>query len=525
MEYFIRIISGTAPVQKYKIEPGETLIGRSRSAGIRVKDPDVSGKHFLLRFNGGDITVENLSSSGTRLDDQMLFETVQVKSGQHIYAGATLDCIIEDEELTAENDARTFSGAFDPDPVTEDQTSASAGGTENSGTANETGHGTASGTENKTSDSHNTGTASDTDHSEPGTGRGDTVANKTRVATPDEIQYIKDQKKKRFNRVKTVRILLLLLVAAAVVMLCFREKKEPVSELTWAKKADGQWNTGAVSLPGMEIKNGGFAVFYPEYSKSSVAVQKNFLEINTFLGADAEVPLRIVLSASTLDRHLDVSLSADLKNWMRDCGSDPDSRWIFENISSMQFFGTENGLPSLSVSYVRESKNESSCGIARIFRQGATAYILRAEVPFAEKDRAGKILNSTHFLLFSRKFVADHWEGGIPALALDSNALLRLRNEISNASPARLARLQRIICGVLVQAVKTKDAGLEESALGLLRVLREEQKICFNTLKIKYVNAMLEHDRAAAEKIRAESAAVFSLSSDKRFYDIRQNLW
>ncbi len=522
MEYFIRIISGAAPVQKYKIEQGETLVGRSRSATIRVKDQDVSGKHFLLRFDGEILTVESLSSNGTRLDDQMLFETVEVKSGQHIYAGAGLDCIIEDEALSSENDAKTFAVSAESDPATQDKTPASV----DNGTANGTAGGTASGTENQTSDSHNTGTgdySSDTANS--GTGRGDTVANKTRVATPDEIQFIKEQKKKRFNRVKSVRILLLILAAAAIAMLCFMRKEKLPTELSWAKTADGKWDTDAVSLPGIGLKEGGFAIFYPKYAKSSVSVQHNRLEVKTFLGQSADVPLNLILDSSTGNKHLERTLNADLKEWMRECGSSQDARWMFENISSMQFFGAGNGLPSLTVPYVRETKEQSSWGIARIFRQGATAYILRVEVPFSEKDRAEQILRSTTFVLISNKFVSEHWEGGSVAQALDWDHLLQIKNNIRSASPARLAQLQRLITGTLIHAAKTKDQKKQEFAMEMLKLLREEQAVCFNTLKIKYVNAMLEHNRAAAEKIRAESAAVFSLQTDKRFYDIRQNLW
>ncbi len=517
MEYFIRIISGSAPVQKYKIEQGETLVGRSRSANVRVKDQDVSGKHFLLRFNGEELTVENLSSNGTMLDEQMLFEIAQVKSGQHIYAGATLDCIIEDEALSEENDAKTYSSALAAVPATGDQTPA--------GTHDGTAPGTASGTENKTSDSHNTSADVSSNTDDSGTGRGDTAANKTRVATPDEIQLIKEQKKKRFNRIKAARIILLLLVAGAIGMLFFTREEPVPGKLIWAKKPDGQWNTDTVSLPGKSTKEDGFAVYYPKYKDSKVSVQNDQLKINTFLGENAEVPLELTLDAVTKNENLDISLTDNLKIWMAHCNSSPDSRWMFENISPLQFFGADNGLPSLTVSYVRENKNESSYGIARIFRNGATAYILRTEVPFNEKERAEHILNTTAFLLFSNKFIANNWAGGLPALELSWDALQQLRSDINNAAPSRLVQLQRKVYGVLSQAVKSDDQKKYEFAMELLMLLRNKQKICFNALKIKQVNAALEHNRGAVKKICAESAAIFSLDTDKRFYDIRQNLW
>ena len=57
MNYYIRVISKDSPVQKYKLEQGETLVGRSRSATIRIKEPDVSGKHFIIRLEGDLILV------------------------------------------------------------------------------------------------------------------------------------------------------------------------------------------------------------------------------------------------------------------------------------------------------------------------------------------------------------------------------------------------------------------------------------------------------------------------------------
>ena len=109
MNYYIRVISKDSPVQKFKLEQGETLVGRSRSADIRIKEPDVSGKHFIVRLEGDQLSVENLSSKGIHLDEQMLFENSPVKSGQRIFAGDSLECIIEDEELSEANDAQTFS--------------------------------------------------------------------------------------------------------------------------------------------------------------------------------------------------------------------------------------------------------------------------------------------------------------------------------------------------------------------------------------------------------------------------------
>ena len=100
-----------------------------------------------------------------------------------------------------------------------------------------------------------------------------------------------------------------------------------------------------------------------------------------------------------------------------------------------------------------------------------------------------------------------------------------MKNKIKSTSPIRLAASYRLVNGILVDAMLKGDKAKLQVAQEMLLALREVQSRNFNAMKIRYINALLERNAAAAEKIKAETAAIFSLSNDKRFYEIRTNKW
>ena len=552
MNYNIRVISKSAPPQKFQLEQGENLVGRSRSAQIRIKEPDVSGKHFIIRVEGDAISVENLSSKGIYLDDQMLFENSPVRVGQHIFAGEALECIIEDEELSRRNDEQNFSHNFSQDDLTP--------GSHHSNNETAVGVDTGTGQEatdqsqnrSQTSDSHGTNTGDslqtggsqhtddslqtgsqhtddsslNTDDSANTTGKSrDTAANKTRVATPAEIEYIKEQKKNRVSRLRFVRIILLVLAVLILAGLFLLRDDKGTKDGIWPVKADGSWDTASVDFGGKGFKNGGFSLFYPRYDSSTTNVTGEKIVVKSSLGQKELIPLTLTLEYFSGSKVLRSSMQECLKNWTVARNVKGGERWIFERDTTRQFFGDGNGLPSSLISYVRESNKKNWYGIVRIFRHADRAYILRAEVPFEARDRVESTLRNTSFLLISPRFVEEHWEGGATPVSVDWKTLRSLKNKIKSTSPIRLAASYRLVNGILVDAMLKGDKAKLQVAQEMLLALREVQSRNFNAMKIRYINALLERNAAAAEKIKAETAAIFSLSNDKRFYEIRTNKW
>ena len=547
MNYYIRVISKSALPQKFQLEQGENLVGRSRSAQIRIKEPDVSGKHFIIRLEGDEISVENLSSKGIYLDDQMLFENSSVQVGQHIFAGEALECIIEDEELSRRNDEQNFSHNFSQDALTP--------GSHNSN--NETAVGADTGTEqdatdqsrekSQTADSHGTNTndsretgdslgtdgslhtddsSLNTDDSANTTGKSrNTAANKTRVATPAEIEYIKEQKKNRVTRLRFVRIILLILAVLIIAGLFLLREEKGAKDGIWPVKADGTWDTASVDFGGKGFKNGGFSLFYPRYDSSTTNVTNDKIVVKTSLGQEELIPMTLSLEYFSGSKVLKSTMKECLKIWTVTQNTKGDERWIFEKDSAVQFFGAGNGLPTAIVSYVRESNKKNWYGIVRIFRHADRAYILRAEVPFEARERAEITLRNTSFLLISPQFVVRNWEGGASAVSVDWKTLRELKNRIKSTSPILLSRTFRQINGILIDSMLKGDKAKLQVAQEMLYDLRDLQSRSFNAMKIRYINAVLERNAAAAEKIKAETAAIFSLSNDRRFYDIRANKW
>lgn len=108
----LKIFSSGNKENAYRLTDGEYIVGRSRSAQIKVEEPDVSGKHLLLKVSGDKITAENLSSHGTMLENVSIESPVSVSSGQCLKLGKMIKIFIIDEALDIEG-AITVAPAAD----------------------------------------------------------------------------------------------------------------------------------------------------------------------------------------------------------------------------------------------------------------------------------------------------------------------------------------------------------------------------------------------------------------------------
>jgi len=82
---------GTAQGLYHQIEPGTTLIGRSRSYGIEVNDRGVSRTHASLTLTpDGQVTVEDMGSKNGTLVNGKKIKTMVLKDGDEIRIGQTV---------------------------------------------------------------------------------------------------------------------------------------------------------------------------------------------------------------------------------------------------------------------------------------------------------------------------------------------------------------------------------------------------------------------------------------------------
>lgn len=69
MSFELVFESGSLKGRRWLVpEGGEIMVGRSHTCGIRPNEPDVSGRHAVIRVNGGKIEIEALSAHKTAVD-------------------------------------------------------------------------------------------------------------------------------------------------------------------------------------------------------------------------------------------------------------------------------------------------------------------------------------------------------------------------------------------------------------------------------------------------------------------------
>ena len=87
--YRLTIEQGDPQGAVFELTDGETSIGRSSSARVKLAAPDVSGQHVRLTVRGGQVIAENLSRYQTSIDDTMIQAPAPLASGQRLKLGKT----------------------------------------------------------------------------------------------------------------------------------------------------------------------------------------------------------------------------------------------------------------------------------------------------------------------------------------------------------------------------------------------------------------------------------------------------
>ncbi len=99
MDCELRVIKGPDAGQRLKLAVGQTLVGKSAAAGLRLTDTDASWEHAVVIRAGEDYFLENLSAHGTFLDGQKITAQVKLKPRDEFRVG--LDSVIRLEPADA----------------------------------------------------------------------------------------------------------------------------------------------------------------------------------------------------------------------------------------------------------------------------------------------------------------------------------------------------------------------------------------------------------------------------------------
>jgi diguanylate cyclase (GGDEF)-like protein len=89
-EAYVIVIAGPHTGKMYKVERGETVMGRSPRTDLQLQDVGVSRSHARLTRVGDDVYVEDLqSANGTYLNGERIAVAQQLRDGDKITLGST----------------------------------------------------------------------------------------------------------------------------------------------------------------------------------------------------------------------------------------------------------------------------------------------------------------------------------------------------------------------------------------------------------------------------------------------------
>ena len=496
-----------------ELSPGEHVAGRSRSADVRLAEPDISGKHLKLEVAADGVYAENLSSHGTLLQGAPLAVRRKLHDRDVLTMGKHTEMRIEIPENPGPPNADGEMKTVIPGNSSECEPTSGDGKTEIPPAA-EKDRPAAEGAafpENSPQDENVLQT--DVMH--------------TRLASLEEMNLLRHADRKR-SKGKLFKTVLSCVCALVLLIVLYSLKASPEeANLTWPADSAGR-ALGAFADPGSGGHNsGGFSLAFPSIEgKTAVERRKNLIVVNTRCGRDGSVPLRIFFAQKQSDDFLIRDRKAVFAGMLGEL-QQKDNHWNLAQISDVFFIGSENGLPCLSVEYRRETGGKSWYGEALFFRTGDRAFLRLAEVPAEERARAQNFISNTPFLKFSIIYLHGHWEGsgdynfdGSTDVMMDE-----VSRHLSKQAPFEWSRTYLLLQNVLMESTRTRNTALEAEALVQLRRLRAMQTIWYNAQKIQYDTAKLYNDKRQENAILELCKTVFSSPDDLRYFTLRRNIW
>jgi two-component system, cell cycle response regulator len=86
---YLIVLQGSNVGMMYKLEGGETIIGRASAAGLRLQDDGVSRKHARIVQHGESFVIEDLESANGTLVNGVLVRSQTLKDGDKVRFGST----------------------------------------------------------------------------------------------------------------------------------------------------------------------------------------------------------------------------------------------------------------------------------------------------------------------------------------------------------------------------------------------------------------------------------------------------
>jgi two-component system cell cycle response regulator len=86
---YLIVLAGSNVGEMYRLEEGETFLGRGQNATIKLLDDGISRRHARLMQAGGEVMIEDLKSSNGTIVNGAPVDTQLLKDGDKIRLGST----------------------------------------------------------------------------------------------------------------------------------------------------------------------------------------------------------------------------------------------------------------------------------------------------------------------------------------------------------------------------------------------------------------------------------------------------
>jgi pSer/pThr/pTyr-binding forkhead associated (FHA) protein len=549
---------GEAEKPVYPLHEGEHLVGRSRSASIRLTADDVSSRHVVLFVRGDSVEAENHSRFGTSLDAQPLQGRVRLVPGQRLLVGrkTVLRLEIAEQSTTPDDDATNVPAPESSDGkaalslkevTVPSQVSDRTAGTipEVISSSAPTIPRAAIGANTRRVDVANNRSAQVTQVPVPpsasggrvrdesqaafggkaakssfdqitsaGTGveeavssgeSGGTQAGKTGWASEADIKYLS---LREYKKVRQRMYVIGGAITLALVLLFIRRTVPP------EKISPDDYPDGLVSSPLGEI-----SVRYPKSVASKVDPIANGVKVSCLLGEKQDVPLILIYQEDNNEKWVAMDNATAIREWTQMVPA-KEGQWTFDR-ANPYFMGPDNGVQFWAVPYQRQQDNIWR-GMATLIRHGRRLVVMRAEILFSDQSRVEEFLYGV-YLELPQSFVQSHWIGRQPLPVGDvSEALRQCRTEVLRDAPATWAAVEEDLTGAIAKAVVQKKPAEEKEGLALLLRLRLKMTKWFNEKKLMHLAACRQNDDGKIRELSRACQAVFSNPSDQRYFEVRK---
>ena len=550
----IKFVRGALLGKEFQVGETPVIVGRSRSSDIRIPDEiefqDVSRSHVMLVNQGDVLLAVNMSSHTTLANGQEmpLNHKTQLVPGASVAMGSSTEfrvlepgseefAVKSDETQDEEEEERAPSGNTQATVYGETSSPGTRAAITSASVNAQTGDlaepmtGALADDDDAADDAPFIADVEEADakpqDAPPPTNAPPTDKVGTVIVSQEELDKLIDERRKAklFKTYKRMVVFVGAFLAIAISYLCLRP--HPETELTWPKRGDGRFDDVQLTFK-TPLGENAVGVLCPRDERTSVRASSNGVTVvDTYVGRDRDVPLRLRLTCEKSREHLRKSrnmLFDEKRRKLEEAGG-----WNFMALSPVGFLGPNNGIPYREVQYLRSEKTASETlqwfGHLIFAVHGDCALTFTREIPAVEQWRGGTFLARETMLLFGDQIINGHWEGRhdfrdepVESMLAEADGLLSLR------SPLLWKDAEFLLQSVMI---KSGGSGKHyEEALKRLMKLRGDQRAEFNRLK-----ALANKEKAFKKSSREVSPAleealrVFSSPDDKRNVMLKKGRW